>query len=277
MDRTRTRLLKPGSEAFPVGQSTLNRKWGRPMAQKCPKCGLELKTEPKFCPACGAPTGFSADPKKKLSKKTADKLSDQEASKNADKEPSEERRFVLRKTNYGDTDLYDSPGDYKKPDPPSSDATSEALSDSPQNHSVSLYLSLAAIILAVAAIILVLIFAVFPSSGQSSSDPADNTQAQQTLAPTEPPTDPPITGTYHVVEFQGKESGVGMAMLKRSTLEMKSDYTGKILFSTLELGAVTLKKGSDSATFMNINCTYTFDGSILTIDYNGITLVYKKD
>ncbi len=247
------------------------------MERKCPVCGLELKTDPKFCPACGASTGFSADSGKKRSKKAADKPADHKSSTNADKEPSEERRFVLRETNYGDTELYDSPGDYKKTDPPSSEPTSGSSSDPPKYYSVSLYLSLAAIILAVAAIILVLVFAVFPSAGQSSSDPADSTQAEQTLAPTEPPTDPPIAGTYQVYKFQGKESGIGMAMLKISTIEMEADYTGTIYFSTLELGKVTLQKGSDSATFMNVDCTYTFDGSILTIDYKGVTLVYKKD
>lgn len=248
------------------------------MVYRCPECGLELKTKPKFCPACGAPIGVSADPGRKRPRKAADKPVDYKSSKSADKEPSEEKRFVLRETTYGDTDLFDSPGGYKKPAPPSSKPTSESSSDSSKkNHSVSLYLSLAAVILAVAAIILVLIFCVFPSMGQSSSESTDSTQAEQTLAPTEPPTDPPIAGTYQISKFQGKESGVGMVMLKTSTLEMEADYTGKIYFSTIELGEVTLQKGSDSATFMNVDCTYTFDGSILTIDYNGVTLVYKKD
>lgn len=238
------------------------------MADKCPKCGLALRSDPKFCPACGAQlTDSAAKHEQDASIKAEDKPAVSGSPENAGLVPSEERRFVLRKTKYGDTGYYEGSTDDEKPAKPSPEQE--------RAHPLSLYLSLVAIILSATAIILVLIFAVFPSFSKSTS--SDTTaQTEQTLAPTQPPTEPPITGTYRISEFMGTETGIGMSLLKSSTLEMQSDYTGKILFGGVELGEVTLDRGADSARYMNVDCTYTFDGNILTIHYHGITIVYKK-
>ena len=39
---------------------------------------------------------------------------------------------------------------------------------------------------------------------------------------------------------------------------------------------IALDKETGSARFLNTDCTFRFDGKVLTIDYNDMTLVYKK-
>ena len=230
------------------------------MANQCPKCKMTFEDNPKFCPGCGAPIASAPD----------------DPSKNEPAEPkqtalappaAEKRVFVLRERKYGDTAQYDDAGDDK---PNRSDDPAPA-----PKAGVSLYLSVIALILSIAAIVLVVIFAVIPS-GQSSSDTASPTEPP-TLAPTQAPTEPPIAGSYKVSQIKSDDTGSGVILLRSATLELHSDYTGTLNMSSVKLCDVILDKSSDTVEFMNTTCAYTFDGSILTIDYNGATLVFKKE
>ena len=233
------------------------------MKEKCPACGISVSSDHKFCPGCGTPLATSSEPVKQ----------------NAEKE----RRLVLREGRYGDTEMYDHSverEDHRSRKPKKTDKDKKKEPDkkaAPAGASnASLYLSLAALVISVAAIVLVLIFAVFPSANKASSDTGSSVAEELTEAPTEAPTEPPIAGTYKISEWNGDESNIATKMLKTSTLEMQSDYTGKLTVSGMEFGDVTLEKGSDQAVFMGSDSTYSFDGKNLTIDYKGMILLFKK-
>lgn len=249
-------------------------KRGSLMEGKCPACRISVSPNHKFCPACGAPLAKIPEQKKDSENK--------------------DRRFILREGKYGDTEMYDhsfesekkSPRKPKKPVKQEETVKHEETvkqkepdkKAEPEGSSrVSLYLSLAALVLSVAAVVLVLIFSVFPSVNNTASDTSSSTDMEeQTEAPTVAPTEPPIAGTYKVSEWNGDDSNIATKMLKTSTLEMKSDYTGKLFVSGMEFGDVTLEKESDKAIFMETDCSYAFDGTNLTIDYMGMTLLFKK-
>ena len=238
------------------------RKRGSLMESKCPACGISVSPNHKFCPACGAPLA---------------KISDQK-----DGSENKERRFVLRERRYGDTEMYDHSFEseeksVRKPKKEAKQKEPDKKAEPEGSSRVSLYLSLAALVISVAAVVLVLIFSVFPSVNNTASDTSSSTDtAAQTEAPTQAPTEPSIAGTYKVSEWNGDDSNIASKMLKTSTLEMKSDYTGKLTVGGMEFGDVTLEKGSDKAVFMETDCTYAFDGTKLTIDYMGMTLLFKK-
>lgn len=233
------------------------------MEGKCPACGISVSSNHKFCPACGAPLAASSEPEKQNEEK--------------------ERRLVLRKGRYGDTEMYDHSVGKEDHSSRKPKKIVKAKKKAPDNSTepagaanVSLYLSLAALVISVAAIAMVLIFAVFPSANNAPSDTAASDMAEQTEAPTDAPTEPPIAGTYKVSEWNGDDSNIATKMLKTATLKMESDYTGKVTVGSLELGDVSLEKGSDQAYFIDADCTYSFDGNNLTIDYKGMTLLFKK-
>ena len=220
------------------------------MKNQCPFCGKRYEADPKFCPACGKQLNAS-DPAP-------------ETILSADRQ-----LLIPRPKNYGDTEEYDSsprPDENGKKEPvPASGNT------------LSLLLSVIAIVLAVTAIVLVVIFAILPTSRGDATDAADASAPCAAVTATAAPTDPPIAGVYTASEIKGGGYGIDFALLQSSTIDMDSDYTGKVKALSIEIGDVTLEKGSDKAVFKGVQCTYTFNGKVLTFDYKGVTLVYKKE
>ena len=239
------------------------------MADNCPNCGTAAQKEQKFCPACGEPLTTeetASDPP------AADPLPEaQEESILADPEPpvspGGERVFVLRKKNYGDTSEFEDPAQPEKNEKERHPAAKSNL---------SLYISIFAAVLSITAIVLVIIFAVIPADRQAAK--ADNapTETAATAAPTQPPTESPIAGTYELSMIDNEKFGLATMMLRGSTLEMNADYTGALMFSGKKVSDVSFNKEDHTAVFMKKDCAYSFDGNTLTIDYQDMTLVYKK-
>ena len=240
------------------------------MTDKCPECGVAFEGKPKYCPSCGAAqTHPDEQPYAPVDSKAQTTEPSAELLSAAGDAPPKKRMFVERERAYGDTAEYDDPREYehKKPDPAQPSAKS----------TVSLYLSIVAIVLSVTAIALVIIFAVTPSDRRTDNDDA-SAKTDSAKAPTMAPTEPPIVGIYQLDEIKSEETGLGALFLKGSRIEMHSDYTGTLRLGTIELGDVILEKDSDKAVFMGIDCTYSFNGKRLTIDYPpGETYVYQKE
>ncbi len=220
------------------------------MAKNCPNCGISVEDDPKFCPACGTP--FQTEP--------TDAAADEPSSFNEEKE----RIFVLREKKYGDTERYDAPEELQ---------TTEK--DTSLRNTLSLYFSIAAVVLSVTAVVLVIIFAVLPANQKSeAADTAETAIA--TVAPTQAPTDPPIVGSYELLKIEGTNTTLYTLILGNSTLELGADYSGTLKVNGGTIGSVTLHPGDMTAELLNTGCTYTFDGKTLTIDYRGMTLIYQK-
>lgn len=226
------------------------------MAKICPGCGLSVGDDPRFCPGCGAP----------LAAKTAVEQQNTEADEAQRKRDEQRRRiFVLKRKQYGDTVRFDETTD---------EATGEKEKKSALRTNLSLYFSVCAFVLSLIAVTLVVIFAIVPGeqrAAESVSSPAP------TVAPTQAPTEPPITGTYDLYEIRGGDLGLLSLLLNSSKLEMQGDYTGSVLTGGRSAGSVTLDQKSDSAVFLDMDCTYTFDSKVLTISYGESTLIYKKE
>ena len=211
------------------------------MAKKCPECGISLKNNPKFCPGCGSLTS----PAKK----------DPAAVRKGDKKDSAQRMFYLAESRDGN--VKEAAASWKT--------------------GASLYLSIAAVALSLTAIVMVVFFSILPSATQAPAESAAAETQAPTAAPTMPPTEPPISGIYAVSQIQGDTSGLRSLMFKNSVLELHSDYSGALTVGSLELCKVSLDRETGSADFMNTDCSFTFDGTMLVINYNGMTLVYRKE
>lgn len=218
------------------------------MAKNCPNCGITVEDDPRFCPSCGQAL-------------TEDKPDDTSADH---QDAEQERIFVLREQNYGDTAQYNEPAELE-----SEDKNASARS------TLSLYLSIFAFVLSLTAIVLVIIFAVVPSDRRAQADPAEPTVA--TTAPTQAPTDPPITGSYSLLQIDGGQKNLFSLMLSSSKLEMRSDFTGELKIGGGSIGTLTLDPENKTAVLMKDDCTYTFDGKRLSINFRDMTLVYQKD
>ena len=242
------------------------------MTHQCPDCGITYEGDPKFCPGCGAALRFDERspyaPEDKKTTVTPDPVQLIDHTEDTDKE---QRMFILRKRTYGDTAEYSDDQGYH-------DKEVEKQDDA-KKLSLSLYLSVIAIVLSLTAIAMVIIFAILPSNKRADvTDPAASSQPAETRAPTQPPTEPPIVGNYTLAEIKGEDVGISVSMLKTGVLKLYSDYTGVLKVDRFELGDVMLEKGSRHAVFLDTECEYTFDGSkILTFEYKGVTLVYKKE
>lgn len=226
------------------------------MPRTCPDCGLAVDNEPKFCPGCGAPLPAVR--------------SDEQQNTPADSAPSEKKEekrvFVLRRKQYGDTVHFDEP---------SADDRIEKDSGPAFRANLSLYLSVFAIVLSMIAIAMVVIFAVLPANQQAESAPTEAPTAA-TMAPTQARTEPSIAGVYSMSEISGKFPKLYQLMLPDSKIEMRSDYAGSILIGSKIIGRVTLDRSSDKAVMMNSDCTYTFDGTVLTLIDSGTKMIYQK-
>lgn len=236
------------------------------MAKICPDCGSVVSDDPKFCPACGASMADAEiAAQENIPSDPADtRLSGFDGA--ATESIPEKRVFVLRRKKYGDTLHFE--------DAEPTAAASSAASDARAH--LSLYLSVFALVLSVIAVTLVIIFAILPTAQRA--DTADTAATiPATAAPTQAPTEPPITGMYQLSEIRGEDLGLMSLMLGNSTLQMHADYTGAVMLGSSAIGELTLDKASDAAVLMNSDCAYTFDGKVLTIDYLGRTLVYKKE
>ncbi len=232
------------------------------MTNTCPACGISLEDDPKYCPGCGALLNTA------VSGEQSDASADDAENTGSEQKPSEERVFILREKSYGDTAEYDN--SHEEKDKPSDEPPKAA-----KLH-LSLYLSVAALALSLVAVVLVIFFAVIPANERAeNAEPTAPTSAVP--APTQPPTEPPITGSYSLVEIEGEKTGFTVLLLKNTSLEMRSDYTGSLTIGGNEIGKLSLEKGGNSGEFLNLDCAYTFDGKVLTIDYIGLTLVYKKN
>ena len=225
------------------------------MAKKCPECGISLKNNPKFCPGCG----FLTSPAK----------TDPAAVRKGDKKDSAQRMFYLPEKQYGDTVEYVHHDDSRDGNVKEAAASWKT--------GASLYLSIAAVALSLTAIVMVVFFSILPSATQAPAESAAAETQAPTAAPTMPPTEPPISGIYAVSQIQGDTSGLRSLMFKNSVLELHSDYSGALTVGSLELCKVSLDRETGSADFMNTDCSFTFDGTMLVINYNGMTLVYRKE
>lgn len=226
------------------------------MAKQCPNCGLKAEDAEKFCPACGEPlTGGAPD--------EADSAPQGEETP----ENGEPRIFFLRRKKYGDTEQFDDPGEL--------DGDDTAHGPSSLKTDLSLYISIFAAVLAIAAIVLVVIFAIIPAQQGSKDSDASPSEAA-TAAPTQAPTEPPIAGEYSLSSVTGERVGFLSYLYRDCYLVMSADYTGSLRFGSGTISDVKLDKDSDKAEFLDADGTYSFDGTVLTIEYRGVTLVFKK-
>ena len=271
------------------------------MSKYCPDCGLSFEDDTKFCAGCGKPLITLSD-----EAKPADEVRSEQPNTDADEpmpadpapaesvtvepvapksaidepatvepaiagseaSPEGERVFIMREKKYGDTDSFDDLHlSEKKPDAQKAHALRASL---------SLYFSIFAVVLSLAAMALVIIFVIGPS-GQRQNGTEISAATEATAAPTQAPTDPPITGGYSLTSIQGGDAGLMTLMFTNSRLEVSPDYTGTLSVGGSSIGSLTMDKNSDTAVMLNKDCTYHFDGRVLTLDYSGLTLVYKKD
>lgn len=235
------------------------------MSKKCDKCGCEFEDSAKFCPGCGQAVPAEPDAEPKSDQKHEDVTRQSEPIEN---EVGEQRVFILREKRYGDTEQFDDPNEYKEKEVEKSTLVSKS--------NVSLYLSIIAVVLSVTAVALVILFAVLPANDRTQTEATAVTEPAAT-APTQPPTEPPIKGSYSLKTIDAESPGLTGLLLKNSSLELQGDFTGKLMMGDVPIGDVILDNKEKTALFLNKTCDYSFDGKLLIITYDSMKLVYIKD
>lgn len=238
--------------------------------KECPNCGISTEDAGKFCPACGTPLKAEEPDPQPVQEDAPQPDADEAAPDelvSADP-PREDRVFILREKKYGDTAEFSDPdgiGDKESEQPTAAGKSN-----------LSLYISIFAAVLAITAIVLVVIFAVIPEHRRSDAADTASDATTATAAPTQAPTEPPIAGVYRLSSIQGEKNLLFSMLVKDGQINMAADYTGTLTVGGTSLSDVTLDKDGDTAVFLGADCTYTFDGSTLTIEYGKMTLVFKK-